>query len=1102
MPSYLIRWSIENRLLVVIATLIMAGWGWLAMQAIPLDAIPDLSDVQVIIRTDFPGQSPQVVEEQVTYPITTTMLAVPGASAVRGYSFFGDSYVYVIFEDGTDLYWARSRVLEYLNQAAADLPDGVQPRLGPDATGVGWIYSYALVDRSGRHDLAQLRSIQDWFLQYELQTVPGVAEVATVGGMVRQYQVVVNPEKLRAFGIPLSRVTEAIRRANREVGGSVIELGEAEYMIRTRGYLKTIEDIESVPLAVTENDIPILLRDVAHVQIGPEMRRVVADLDGEGEITGGIVVMRYGENALQTIAAVKERLQVLKQGLPEGVEIIETYDRSGLITRAVDNLSERLVEEFIVVALVSLLFLFHLRSAFVAIVTLPLGILAAFVIMRYQGINANIMSLGGIAIAIGAMVDAAVVMIENAHKHLERAGPDLNREQHWAVIAKASAEVGPALFYSLLIITLSFLPVFTLEAQEGRLFSPLAFTKTYAMAAAAGLSVTLVPVLMGYFIRGRIPRETANPLSRFLIWAYRPLLQRVLGAPRVTLVVALLAVLSLLLPVYGIGGLLEPVRWPLLLLRTVAPEAGGAAVSQVEQLQTRIGDGWRQTFAGVPALERLGRGLGAEFMPELFEGDLMYMPTTLPGLSIGKAQALLQQTDRLIRQLPEVERVFGKIGRADTATDPAPLTMIETLIQLKPRDQWRPGMTVDGLIAELDALVQFPGLTNAWIMPIKTRIDMLATGIKTPVGIKVAGPDLEQIEAIGRDIEHVLKDLPGTVSAYSERVGAGRYIEIIPKRQAAARVGLNVDDINQVVSAAVGGINITETVEGLERYPVNVRFPREQRDDPAKLSELPLVTPAGAQIPLSQVADIKVVEGPPLLKSENARLNGWTFVDIRGVDLSSYVRQAQQAVSAGVQLPPGYSITFSGQYEYLLRAQERLAQVIPLTLTIIFALLYLSFRRVGEAVLVMLSLPFALVGGFWFIWLLGYELSVAVAVGFIALAGVAAEFGVIMLIYLDTALKRYRDESRLNTEAELKQAIEEGAVLRVRPKAMTVAVIIAGLLPIMLSVGTGSEVMQRIAAPMVGGMITAPLLSLFVVPAIYLLWKRRELALRSEPKAE
>ncbi|MEJ2309657.1 MAG: efflux RND transporter permease subunit [Gammaproteobacteria bacterium] len=1093
MPGYLIRWSIENRLLVVVATLILAGWGWLAMKDIALDAIPDLSDVQVIIRTDFPGQSPEVVEDQVTYPITTTMLAVPGASAVRGYSFFGDSYVYVIFEDGTDLYWARTRVLEYLNQAAADLPDGVQPRLGPDASGVGWIYSYALVDRSGRHDLSQLRSLQDWFLKFELQSVPGVAEVATVGGMVRQYQVVVDPEKLRAFGIPLSRVTQAIRRANREVGGSVIELGEAEYMIRTRGYLDSIEDIESVPLRVTRDDIPVMLRDVAHVQIGPEMRRVVADLDGEGEVTGGIIVMRDGENALKTIAAVRERLEELRQGLPQGVEIVETYDRSGLIQRAVDNLSDRLVEEFIVVALVCLLFLFHIRSAFVAIISLPLGILAAFVVMNYQGVNANIMSLGGIAIAIGAMVDAAIVMIENALKHLERAGPGIDNRQRWEVIRRASLEVGPALFYSLLIITLSFLPVFTLEAQEGRMFGPLALTKTYAMAAAAGLSVTLVPVLMGYFIRGRIPREQANPLSRLLIAIYRPLLKGVLAAPRFTLLIALLVILSALLPAYGVGGLVEPLRWPLLLVRDVAPGAGGEAVRRVEQWQSDMNAGWSRLFGDTPMLGRLGQGLGVEFMPELFEGDLMYMPTTLPGLSIGKAQELLQQTDRRIRQLPEVQRVFGKIGRADTATDPAPLTMIETLIMLKPREEWRPGMTPEKLVEELDATVRFPGLTNAWIMPIKTRIDMLATGIKTPVGIKVAGPELAQIEAIGREIERVLAGLPGTLSAYSERVGSGRYIEIDPRRQEAARVGLNVEDINEVVSAAVGGINITETVEGLERYPVNVRFPREQRDDPAKLRELPIVTPSGAQIALSQVADIRVTEGPPMLKSENARLNGWTFVDIRGNDLAGYVRQAQQAIAEQIDLPAGYSITFSGQYEYLVRAHDRLARVIPLTLTIIFALLYLCFRRVGEALLVMLSLPFALAGGFWFIWLLDYELSVAVAVGFIALAGVSAEFGVVMLIYLDNALRRFREEGRLGSERQLRMAIEEGAVLRVRPKAMTVAVIIAGLLPIMLSGGTGSELMQRIAAPMVGGMITAPLLSLFVVPAIYLLWKRRTL---------
>ncbi len=1095
LPSRLIHWSIENRLLVIITALIVGIWGWIALKEIPLDAIPDLSDVQIIVRTSYPGQSPQVVEEQVTYPITTTMLAVPGAKAVRGYSFFGDSYVYVIFEDGTDLYWARTRVLEYLNQVTTDLPAGVQPRLGPDATGVGWIYSYALVDRTGGHDLAQLRSLQDWFLKFELQSVPGVAEVATVGGMVRQYQIVVDPEKLRAYQIPLSRVTEAVRRANREVGGSVLELGEAEYMIRTRGYLQSLADIRDIPLGVTQDDIPILLGDLAHVQVGPEMRRAVADLNGEGEVTGGIVVMRHGENALRTIAAVKARIEALKAGLPAGVELVETYDRSTLITRAVDNLNDRLMEEFIVVALVCLVFLFHLRSALVAIVTLPLGILTALLIMRYQGINANIMSLGGIAIAIGAMVDAAIVMIENAHKHLERAGAELTNAERWAVIRQASEEVGPALFYSLLIITLSFLPVFTLEAQEGRLFAPLAYTKTYAMAAAAGLSVTLVPVLMGYFIRGRIPREESNPLSRLLIWGYRPLLSAVLKFPRTTLWVALLAVASLLLPLHGVGGLLEPLKWPLQLLRPAAPAVLTPAEARVEGWQADWSASWARVFGDVPVLGELGTGLGSEFMPELFEGDFMYMPTTLPGLSIGKAQELLQQTDRLIKTIPEVTRVFGKIGRAETATDPAPLTMIETLIQLKPREEWRPGLTVEGLAAEFDATVKFPGLTNAWIMPIKTRIDMLATGIKTPVGIKVAGPDIEQIERIGRRLERVLEEVPGTLSAYSERVAAGRYIEIVPKRRAAARLGLNIEDINQVVSAAVGGINITQTVEGLERYPVNVRFPREQRDDPMKLRELPLVTPGGAQVALSQVAEVRVTEGPPLLKSENARLNGWTFIDIRGVDLGTYVARAQRAVAEQVELPPGYSISWSGQYEYLLRAQERLGQVIPLTLAVIFALLYLTFRRVGEAALVMLSLPFALVGGFWFIWALDYDLSVAVAVGFIALAGVAAEFGVVMLIYLDSVIRRYQEEGRLSSVDQLKAAIAEGAVLRVRPKAMTVAVVIAGLLPIMLSAGTGSEVMQRIAAPMVGGMITAPLLSLFVVPAIYLLWKRRVLRL-------
>ncbi|MCG6968027.1 MAG: efflux RND transporter permease subunit [Chromatiaceae bacterium] len=1097
----LIAWSINNRFLVLLAALVISGWGWVALHKIPLDAIPDLSDVQVIIRTSFPGQAPRVVEEQVTYPITTTMLSVPGAQVVRGYSFFGDSYVYVIFKDGTDLYWARSRVLEYLNQAAAGLPEGVQPRIGPDATGVGWVYNYVLVDRSGQHDLAQLRSLQDWFLKYELQTVAGVSEVATVGGMVRQYQVVVEPEKLRAYGITLARVSAAIKAANREVGGSVIELAEAEYMVRTRGYLRGVADIENVPISVTEAGTPVLLRDIAQVQIGPEMRRVVADLDGEGEVAGGIVVMRYGENALETIGRVKAKLEQLRQGLPPGVEIVETYDRSALIKRAVQNLQDKLIEEFVVVALVCLVFLFHLRSAFVAIVTLPLGILASFIVMQHQGINANIMSLGGIAIAIGAMVDAAIVMIENAHKHLERYkhrhGREPHGREHWDVITTAATEVGPALFFSLLIITLSFLPVFTLEAQEGRLFAPLAYTKTYAMAASAGLAITLVPVLMGYFIRGRIPAEDRNPLSVFLIWLYRPLLNAVMRLPRLTLLVALLAVLSLVIPVAGVGGFLAPLKWPFQITAALTGQAQ-PMTARIEQAQQGLASNWRATFHDTPWLARFADGLGSEFMPELDEGDLMYMPTTLPGLSIGKAQQLLQQTDRLIKKVPEVKQVFGKIGRADTATDPAPLTMIETVIQLKPRAQWRPGMTTRKIIEELDATVQYPGVTNAWVMPIKTRIDMLATGIKTPVGIKVAGPDLAEIERIGRAIETVVLGVPGTTSVYSERVAGGRYIDITPDRMAAARYGLNIDDLNQVIAAAVGGINITQTVEGLERYPVNLRFPRERRDDLEKLRALPLVTPTGAQIPLAQVAEVKIIDGPPMLKSENGRLNGWTFVDIRDVDLGSYVARAQRAVRAQVPLPAGYSISWSGQYEYMLRAQARLAQVVPLTLVIIFVLLYLTFRHAGQAAIVMASLPFALVGGFWLIFLLDFHLSVAVGVGFIALAGVAAEFGVVMLVYLDNALREHAVKGPL-TPAILRTAIMDGAVLRVRPKAMTVAVIVAGLLPIFLGSGTGSEVMRRIAAPMIGGMITAPLLSLFVIPVIYLLWKGRGLRAAPEP---
>lgn len=1101
----LIRWSIDNRVFIIVTTLMLSSWGWLSVKQTSLDAIPDLSDVQIIVRTSFPGQSPQVVEDQVTYPITTTMLSVPGAQAVRGYSFFGDSYVYVVFKDGTDLYWARTRVLEYLNQAVNSLPEGVKPRIGPDATGVGWVYSYALVDKSGNHDLAQLRSLQDWFLKFELQTVPGVSEVATVGGMVKQYQVIANPEQLRAYGIPLKKLERAIKQNNAEVGGSVIELSEAEYMIHSRGFLTSVKDIERIPVIVRDNGIPLLIRDLATVQVGPQMRRVVSDLDGEGEVTGGIVVMRYGENALTTIEAVKNKLAELQNGLPEGVEIVETYDRSGLILRAVDNLSNKLIQEFIVVALVCLLFLFHMRSAFVAIVTLPLGILTAFIVMHWQGINANIMSLGGIAISIGAMVDAAIVMIENAHKHIERWHKEnpkqtLATNEHWQLISNAASEVGPALFFSLLIITLSFLPVFTLEAQEGRLFSPLAFTKTYAMAAAAGLSVTLVPVLMGYFIRGKIPDEKNNPISRWLIKTYQPLLLKVLSQSRRTLIMAFIILLTIILPIGGVSGLLSPLKWPVefagLFMSPIEDKSYRANyLDTITDWQNSTANSWRETFKSVPVIKRLASGLGTEFMPELFEGDLMYMPTTLPGLSIGKAQQLLQQTDRLIASLPEVKKVFGKIGRADTATDPAPLTMIETIIQLKPRDEWRDGMTLEKLIDELDRTVKFPGLTNAWLMPIKTRIDMLSTGIKTPVGIKVAGPDLKEIERIGRDIEKVLMKVRGTSSAYSERVTGGRYVEIMPDRDKAAFLGINIQEINYVVSAAVGGINVTNTVEGSERYPVNLRFAREVRDDLDKLREIPVISPTGAEIPLGEVADIRIVDGPPMLKSENARLNGWTFVDIRNVDLGSYVKNAQRIVNQQIDLPPGYSITWAGQYEYLLRASDKLLQVIPLTLMIIFLLLYLTFRRIEEVALVMATVPFALVGGYWFIFILGYHMSVATAVGFIALAGVAAEFGVIMLVYLDNAVKDRLTNQQLNTRQDLIEAIMEGAVMRVRPKAMTVAVIFAGLIPIMLGQGTGSEVMQRIAAPMIGGMITAPLLSLFIIPSIYFLWKQRELSL-------
>jgi Cu(I)/Ag(I) efflux system membrane protein CusA/SilA len=1036
MIEAIIRWSVTNRFLVVLLSLILAVGGSFVLVNTPVDAIPDLSDVQVIIKTSYPGQAPQVVEDQVTYPLTTAMLSVPGAQTVRGYSMFGDSYVYVIFEDGTDLYWARSRVLEYLNQVAGQLPSSAKPALGPDATGVGWIYEYALVDRSGRHDLAQLRSIQDWFLKYELQTVPGVAEVATVGGMVRQYQVVVEPDALRAYGLPLSRVRDAIQRGNREVGGSVIEMGEAEYMIRATGYLDSIEDLSAIPLGLNRNGTPIRLEDVAEIRLGPQMRRGIAELDGEGEVVGGIIVMRYGENARSTIVGVKNRLLELERSLPDGVEIVATYDRSGLIDRAVDTLQEKLVQEFVVVALVCLLFLFHLRSSLVIILSLPLGILAAFVVMRAQGLNANIMSLGGIAIAIGAMVDAAIVMIETVHKKME--SPDYRQGRHWSVVTEAAVEVGPPLFFSLLIITLSFLPVFTLQAQEGRLFAPLAYTKTYAMAAAAGLSITLVPVLMGYFIRGRVLPERSNPLNRLLIWAYRPLIAQITRRP-----------------------------WAVVLITTLLVIVGFWPVNR----------------------------LGSEFMPDLNEGDLMYMPTTFPGISIGKAQELLQQTDKLIRTVPEVKTVFGKIGRAETATDPAPLTMIETVIQLKSEEEWRPGITIDDIKEELNQRVQLPGLTNAWVWPIKTRIDMLATGIKTPVGIKIAGPDLKTIQQIGEEVESVLRDVPGTVSAFSERVAGGRYVTVDILREQASRYGLNIDDVQDIVRTAIGGMNITETVEGLERYPVNLRYPRGARDSVEKLRDLAVVTPQGKQMPLSAVADIRVEGGPPMIKSENARLNGWIFVDIEGVDLGSYVENAKRAVAERVDLPSGYSLNWSGQYEYMERAKARLAIVVPITLVTIILLLYLSFRSMTEVLIIMGTLPTALIGGVWLLYLLDYHISVAVGVGFIALAGVAVEIGVVMLVYLKQALARQglkaREERRSLDPEDLAAAVRNGALLRVRPIMMTVAAIIAGLLPIMLGGGTGSEVMRRIAAPMVGGMISATLLTLALIPAIFLLWQRR-----------
>ena len=1034
MIASIIRWSVYNRFFVLLATLILVAAGLYSVKNTPVDALPDLSDVQVIIKTSYPGQAPQVVEDQVTYPLTTAMLSVPGAKTVRGFSFFGDSYVYVIFSDDTDLYWARSRVLEYLSQVIPRLPDNAKPQLGPDATGVGWVYLYALVDKTGQHDISQLRSLQDWFLKYELQTVKGVSEVATLGGMVKQYQVKVNPDKLRAFGIPLSLIQKAIKQGNQDIGASVIEMAEAEYMVRVTGYIKSVADLESIPLGTNENGTPLLLKDVADIGTGPQMRRGIAELNGEGETVGGIIVMRSGENAEQVIDGVKIKLEQLKQGLPDGVEIITVYDRSDLIERAVDNLSGKLIEEFIVVALVCIIFLFHVRSSLVALITLPVGILVAFTIMYWQGLNANIMSLGGIAIAIGAMTDGAIVMIENMHKHMERR--PLTDKNRWQVVIDSATEVGPALFFSLLIITVSFLPVFTLAAQEGRMFSPLAFTKTYAMAAAAVLAITLVPVLMGYFIRGNVRPEQENPVNRLLTRLYMPALKVVLDFPKSTLAVALLLF-----------------------------------------------------FVGIWPLDKMG----SEFIPPLDEGDLMYMPTTYPGISIGQARQLLQQTDKLIYTVPEVKTVFGKIGRAETATDPAPMTMIETFIQFKPKSQWREGVTKESLKKELDTLVKLPGITNAWVMPIKTRIDMLATGVKTPVGIKISGPELDVIQQIGQQLEVILTKVDGTTSVYSERVAGGRYIKVDIQREKAARYGLNISEIQQVVAVAIGGMNVTQTVEGLERYPVNLRYPQDYRSSPEQLSLLPIVTSKGQRISLGDVANVLIEDGPAGIKSENARLIGWAFIDIEGVDIGSYVNNAQVIVREQLILPAGYSVSWAGQYEYMERAKEKLMYVVPFTLAIIIILLYLNFRNIIEVTMIMGTVPLAMVGSIWLMYLEGFYFSVAAGVGFIALAGVAVEIGVIMLVYLNQSyhalLSEHQEKNITTTKEHIRTAVLQGAGLRVRPVMMTAATIIIGLLPILYGTGTGSEVMSRVAAPMVGGMGSAVVLTLLVLPTLYYLWR-------------
>jgi Cu(I)/Ag(I) efflux system membrane protein CusA/SilA len=1049
MIERIIRWSVANRLFVLLGAVFLALAGVYSLTRTPVDALPDLSDTQVIIRTSYPGQSPTIVESQVTYPLASTMLSAPQVKAVRGFSFFGDSFVTVLFKDGTDIYWARSRTLEYLSQARDRLPNNVSPTLGPDATGVGWAYEYALVDRTGRNDLGQLRSFQDWFLRFQLKEIDGVSEVASVGGMVQSFQVQPDPQKMQLFGVSVSSLIDAIAKANSESGGSVIERAGAEYMVRVGGYLKTLQDFRDIPLSAQPGGVPVTVGDVARVQLAPDFRRGIAELNGEGEVAGGIIVVRQGADTQKVIEAVKEELEQLKRSLPPGVEVVTVYDRSSLIERAIDNLWEKLAEELLVVALVTVAFLLHFRSSFVAVVTLPLGILAAFLVMDLQGVNANIMSLGGIAIAIGAMVDAAIVMVENAHKKLEHAEAEgeLSERRRVEVLVEAAVEVGPALFFSLLIITLSFLPIFTLEAQEGRLFRPLALTKTYSMAAAAGLSITLVPVLITMFVKGRIRSEQENPISRFLIRIYKPALHWVLDRPKATIVIAGAALLLTLLPMMR---------------------------------------------------------LGAEFMPPMDEGDILYMPTALPGLSAAEAGQLLQVTDRIIMTVPEVKTVFGKAGRAETATDPAPLEMFETTIQLRPKSEWRPGMTSDKIVAELDSRLQIPGLANVFVPPIRNRIDMLATGIKSPVGVKIAGPDLDTLQRLGEQVEQAIQPIPGTTSAVSDRISGGRYIDVEVNRLAAARYGLSIEEVQQTAATAVGGMAISQKIDGLARFPITVRFPRETRDSLDALRQLPIITSDGAVVSLSQVADIRVAPGPSMVKSENAQPSVWVYVDVRDRDLVGFVREAQAKVASSVDLPPGYSISWSGQFEYAQRAAQRLAWVVPATIGIIFLLLFIAFRRVRQPLIILASLPFALIGGIWFIFLLGHNVSVATAVGFIALAGLAAEFGVVMLVYLDHAIEQRIARRRLSSDADLDEALMEGAVLRVRPKAMTVAVILAGLFPLLIGQGAGSEVMQRLAAPMVGGMITAPLLSLFVLPAIYKLigWKRLAKPLGEQPRPE